>query len=144
MVGLDLAGKKFPQAESRLEQLYRKDPYRALAGLVEAIKCRGRSIRPYPDSTWSWEIVQPRSHTPLLAETAIRASSMTLLSNQYQALQAMFPRSATTRNTPGHRLFKLQVTRAKAIASFERARNSRRGIRWWRPLWGRAGWGRPE
>jgi len=32
LVGLDLAGKKFPQAESRLEQLNRKDPYRALAG----------------------------------------------------------------------------------------------------------------
>src|SRR5580704_1945319 len=42
LASLDLSEKKYPQAEARLEQLYQKDKYRALAGLAEAYRQQGQ------------------------------------------------------------------------------------------------------
>jgi tetratricopeptide (TPR) repeat protein len=122
LVGLDLADRKFPQAETRLEQLYRKDPYRALAGLVEAYKMQGQIDKAL--SRLNMELGKssnPAAIRLLLAETAIRASKYDVALNQYQQLQVMFPRSAQLETRLGT-VYQLQGNSSKAIASFERAK----------------------
>jgi len=122
LIGLDLAEKRFSQAETRLEQLYQRDRYRALAGLVEAYRMQGQ-----PDKALSrltLELVKlpnsPVLHS-LLAEAAVRSSKYDLALQQYQQLQVMFPRSPQVQVRLGT-VYQLKGDLSKAITSFEQAK----------------------
>jgi tetratricopeptide (TPR) repeat protein len=121
LAGLDLADKRFTQAETRLEQLYKKDPYRALAGLVEAYKMQGQLDKAL--SRLTQEVGKSPNITTrsLLADTALQASKYNLALQQYLQLQVILPRSAQLEVRLGT-VYRLQGDWTKAIASFERAK----------------------
>jgi predicted Zn-dependent protease len=118
---LDLAEKKYAQAETRFEQLYQKDKYRALTGLVESYREQGQLDKAL--SRLSLEVGKSNTaplHS-LLAETAVRAAKYDLAIQQYQQLQVQFPRSAQVQVRLGT-VYQLKGDMSKAIASFEQAK----------------------
>jgi tetratricopeptide (TPR) repeat protein len=121
LAGLDLADKRFPQAATRLEQLYKKDPDRALAGLVEAYKMQGQLDKALSRLTQEFGKSPNITIRSLLADTALRASKYDLALQQYQQLQIILPRSAQLQVRIGT-VYQLQGEWTKAIASFERAK----------------------
>jgi tetratricopeptide (TPR) repeat protein len=122
LASLDLAEKKYAQAETRFEQLYKKESYRALAGLAVAYQEQGQVDKAI--SRLTLELGKspnnPAIHS-LLAETAMRASKYDVALRQYQQLQMMFPRSAQVQLRLGT-VYQLQGDLNKAIASFEKAK----------------------
>jgi tetratricopeptide (TPR) repeat protein len=75
LASLDLSEKKYPQAETRLEQLYQKDKYRALTGLAEAYRQQGQLDKAV--SRLTLELGKSPDTVPnpsLLADTAMLAS----------------------------------------------------------------------
>jgi tetratricopeptide (TPR) repeat protein len=121
LASLDLVEKKYPQAEARFQQLYEKDRFRALAGLVETYRLQGQLDKAL--SRLKVELGKA-PNTPairfLLADTALRASKYDLALQQYQQLQIMLPRSAQVQIRLGT-VYQLKGDLSKAIASFEQA-----------------------
>ena len=121
LASLDLSEKKYPQAETRLEQLYQKDKYRALAGLAEAYRQQGQLDKAL--SRLTRELGKSPDTVPihaLLADTALRASKYDLALQQYQQLQILLPRSAQVQMRLGA-VYQLKGDLAKALASFRQA-----------------------
>ena len=119
---LDLAEKRYPAAEARLEKLYNKDRYRALVGLTEAYQEQGQIDRAL--SRLNLEQGKSASNPAikfLLADTALRASKYDLALQQYEQLQKMFPRSSQVLTRIGT-VYQLKGDFSKAIASLEQAK----------------------
>jgi tetratricopeptide (TPR) repeat protein len=121
LASLDLSEKKYPQAEARLEQLYQKDKYRALAGLAEAYRQQGQLDKAL--SRLTLELGKSPDTVPihsLLADTAMRASMYDLALKQYQQLQILLPQSAQLQMRLGM-VYQLKGDLPKALASFREA-----------------------
>jgi len=122
LASLDLSEKKYPQAEGRLEQLYQKDKYRALAGLAEAYRQQGQLDKAISRLTLE---LGKSSDTAvihsLLADTALRAAKYDLALQQYQQLEVKLPQSAQVQIRLGT-VYQLKGDLPKAISSFERAK----------------------
>jgi tetratricopeptide (TPR) repeat protein len=121
LASLDLSEKKYPQAQTRLEQLYQKDKYRALAGLAEAYRQQGQLDKAL--SRLTLELGKSPDTVPihaLLADTALRASKYDLALQQYQQLQILLPRSAQVQMRLGA-VYQLKGDLPKALASFRQA-----------------------
>ena len=121
LASLDLSEKKYPQAETRLEQLYQKDKYRALAGLAEAYRQQGQLDKAL--SRLTLELGKSPDTVPihsLLADTALRASKYDLALQQYEQLQILLPRSAQVQTRLGT-VYQLKGDLPKALASFRQA-----------------------
>ena len=121
LASLDLAEKKFPQAETRLQHLYEKDKYRALAGLVEAYGAQGQLDKAL--TRLNLELSKAPNTAALLllrADTALRAAKYDMALQQYEQLQNLMPRSAQLQMRLGA-VYELTGDLSKAIASFEKA-----------------------
>jgi tetratricopeptide (TPR) repeat protein len=121
IANLDMAEKKFPQAETRFEQLYEKDKYRSLAGLVEVYRVQGEFDKAL--SRLTLELGKAPNTAAihyLLADTALRARKYDLALDQYQQLQIVSPRSAQLQMRLGV-VYQLRGDFSKAIASFRDA-----------------------
>ena len=121
LASLDLSEKKYPQAETRLEQLYQKDKYRALTGLAEAYRQQGQLDKAV--SRLTLELGKSPDTVPihsLLADTAMRASMYDLALKQYQQLQILLPQSAQLQMRLGM-VYQLKGDLPKALASFREA-----------------------
>jgi tetratricopeptide (TPR) repeat protein len=122
LASLDLAEKKFPEAEKRLQQLYDKDRYRSLAGLVDAYRAQDEFDKAV--SRLTLELGKSPNTAAihyLLADTALRARKYDLALEQYQQLQIMGPRSAQLQMRLGV-VYQLKGDFSKAIASFQDAK----------------------
>jgi tetratricopeptide (TPR) repeat protein len=121
LAALDLAEKKFSQAMSRLQLLYEKDKYRALAGLVEVYRAEdqlGKAI-----SLLTLELGKSPNTAAihsLLADTAMRAAKYDLALEHYQQLQILVPKSAQLQMRLGT-AYQLKADLSKAIACFQEA-----------------------
>jgi tetratricopeptide (TPR) repeat protein len=121
LASLDLAEKKYPQAEARLEQLYQKDKYRALAGLAEAYREQGQVDKAL--SRLTMELGKSPDTVPIhsmLADIALRASKYDLALEQYHQLQILLPRSAQLQLRLGM-VYQLKGDLPKALDCFRQA-----------------------
>jgi tetratricopeptide (TPR) repeat protein len=125
LAALEVAEKKFPAAEARLQKLYteeKPDP-KILAGLVEAYRAENRvdkavdfltaDLKKSPDS------VPDRL---MLAEAAVWSRKYDLAVEQYQLLLTKGPRSPQLRMRLGS-VYELQGHVNEAVASFQMAVN---------------------
>ena len=122
LVAIDLAEKKFPQAEARLQQLYQKSKFMAVAGLVDAYVAQGKTdkavsrlnleLAKSPDATWI---------PTMLAEVYMRQAKYDLALEQCRRLQALGDKSAPLQVRFG-RAYQLKGDLVKALASFEAAK----------------------
>jgi tetratricopeptide (TPR) repeat protein len=122
LAALDISEKKYPQAEARLEQLYQKDKYRALAGLTEAYRQQGQIDKAV--SRLTMELGKSPDTVPLhylLADIELRAKRYDLALQQYQQVQTRVPRSAQLQMRLGT-VYQLNGDLPKAIASFQAAK----------------------
>jgi tetratricopeptide (TPR) repeat protein len=123
LAAVDLAERKFPQAEARLQQLYAKDSFRALAGLVDAYRAEGDIDKAL--SRLKLELGKSPNTTAvhsLLAETAMRASKYDLALEQYEQLEILGVRSSQLQMSLGE-IYQLKGDFNKAIASFQKAQD---------------------
>ena len=121
LAAVDLGEKKFPQAEARLQKLYEKDKFRALAGLVESYRLQGQMDKAI--SRLTVELGKSPNTAAihfLLAETALRAAKYDVALEQYQQLQLLTPRSPQVRMRLGA-LYQQKGDINKAIASIQEA-----------------------
>jgi len=122
LAAVDLSEKKYLQAESRLEQLYQKDKYRALAGLAEVYRLQGQLDKAL--SRLRVELGKSPDTVPLhslLADTALRAQKYDVALDQYRQLEILLPRSAQMELRIGL-VYQLKGDLPKAIVSFQQAR----------------------
>jgi tetratricopeptide (TPR) repeat protein len=122
LANLDMAEKKFPQAETRFEQLYEKDKYRSLAGLVDVYRAQGEFDKAL--SRLTLELGKSPNTAAiryLLAETALRFRKYDLALEQYKQLQLISPRTAQLQMRLGV-VYQLRGDSSKAIASFQDAK----------------------
>ncbi len=122
LASLDMSEKRYPQAESRLEQLYQKDKYRALAGLAEVYRQQGQLDKAV--SRLTMELGKSSDTVPLhslLADTALRARRYDLALEQYRQMQILLPRSAQLEMRLGL-VYQLKGDLPKAIDSFQQAK----------------------
>lgn len=120
---LDLAEKKYASAETRFEQLYEKDRYRALAGLAEAYRQQGEADKALSRLTLELgKSPNTAAIHALLADTALKASKYDLALEQYRQLQIMIPRSAQMEARIGA-IYQLKGDFSHAIDSFQQARD---------------------
>ena len=122
LAAVDLSEKKYLQAESRLEQLYQKDKYRALAGLAEVYRQQGQLDKAL--SRLRVELGKSPDTVPLhslLADTALRAQKYDVALDQYRQLEILLPRSAQMELRIGL-VYQLKGDLPKAIVSFQQAR----------------------
>jgi tetratricopeptide (TPR) repeat protein len=119
---IDLAEKKYPQVEARLERIYPQDPHRALARLVDVYRDEGKPERAL--SRLRLELEKTPADTlirSLLAETALRASKYDVALAQYQQLQSLLPPSPQLFYRLGT-AYQLKGNFPQAISSFEQAK----------------------
>jgi len=122
LASLDISEKRYPQAESRLEQLYQKDKYRALAGLAEVYRQQGQLDKAV--SRLTMELGKSSDTVPLhslLADTALRAQRYDLALEQYRQMQILLPRSAQLEMRLGL-VYQLKGDLPRAIDSFQQAK----------------------
>ena len=122
LAAVDLSEKRYLQAESRLEQLYQKDKYRALAGLAEVYRQQGQLDKAL--SRLTVELGKSPDTVPLhslLADTALRAQKYDVALDQYRQLEILLPRSAQMELRIGL-VYQLKGDLPKAIVSFQQAR----------------------
>jgi len=122
LADLDMAEKKYSPAEARFEQLYGKDKYRALTGLVEIYRLQGQMEKAI--SRLTLEMGKSPNTAAihfLLADTAMRAGRYDLALDHYQQLKIMNSRSPEVHMRLGT-LYQLKGDFSKAIASFEAAK----------------------
>jgi tetratricopeptide (TPR) repeat protein len=122
LAAVDLSEKRYLQAESRLEQLYQKDKYRALAGLAEVYRQQGQLDKAL--SRLTVELGKSPDTVPLhslLADTALRAQKYDVALDQYRQLEMLLPRSAQMELRIGL-VYQLKGDLLKAIVSFQQAR----------------------
>ena len=122
LAALDMADKKFPQAEARLQKLYEKDKFRAVAGLVEAYGADGQMEKAI--SRLNLELGKSRNTAwvhSLLAETYMRAGKYDSAIDQCQRLQLLGDHSAQLQMRAGT-VYQLKGDLDKALASFEAAK----------------------
>jgi tetratricopeptide (TPR) repeat protein len=122
LASLDLAEKKFPEAEKRLQLLYDKDRYRSLAGLVDTYRAQGEFDKAI--SRLNLELGKSPNTAGihyLLADTALRAQRYDVALDQYKQLQIMSPRSAQLQMRLGV-VYQRKGDFSKAIASFQDAK----------------------
>jgi len=122
LAAVDLSEKRYLQAESRLEQLYQRDKYRALAGLAEVYRQQGQLDKAL--SRLTVELGKSPDTVPLhslLADTALRAQKYDVALDQYRQLEMLLPRSAQMELRIGL-VYQLKGDLLKAIVSFQQAR----------------------
>ena len=122
LASLDLAEKKFPQAETRLLQLYDKQKLMALNMLVEVYIAEG-----LPDkaiSRLTMELAKSPNTVPIhtmLAETLMRQGKYGLAIDQYKQMQILGVRSAQLQMRLGT-AYRLNGDLDKAVAGCQEAR----------------------
>jgi tetratricopeptide (TPR) repeat protein len=121
LAALDLAEKKFRDAETRFRRLYGEDKrqIRALAGLAETYAAENRldevtslltgELKKSPDSD---------AIRTLLADTAVRKGNYDLALELYQQAAAKNPRSAKLQSSLGA-IYRLKGDVTKSIACFQ-------------------------
>ena len=121
LAALDLAEKKLPQAETRLLQLYDKQKFRALAGLVEVYRAEGHLEKAF--SRLNVELGKSPDTIPihgLMADTLVRAGKYDEALEQYKQMRILGVKSAQLDFQVGT-IYQLKGNYDKALESFKTA-----------------------